>query len=174
MCAKKSKKKRGASDEGDGFKTVARNKKARYQYHILDTFEAGLALTGNEVKSVRQGQVSLEEGYGRVRDGEIYLVDCHIAPYEKTGFDLPEPRRPRKLLLHKAEIRRVRSKVTERGFTLVPLRVYFKGPWAKIEIALARGKGRADKREDMKKRTQAREVDRALRGRQRRSRRGGS
>ena len=117
------------------------------------------------MKSVRQGEVSLAESYARVSDGELRLVDCHIAPYEKTGFDRPDPTRPRKLLLHKAEIRRLRTRVVERGLTLVPLRMYFKGPWAKVELALVRGKGRADKRQDLKKRTQAREVDRALRGR---------
>ena len=194
MCAKRRPKKRPeglvpqttghgkAKDEGDDFRTVARNRKARHNYHIFDTFEAGIALTGNEVKSVRQGGVSLGESYARVRErggtARVELRDCHIAPYEKTGFDRPDPTRPRKLLLHKAEIRRLRRRVVERGFTLVPLRMYFKGPWAKVELALARGKGQADKREDVKKRTQEREMDRALRGRavrgsRMKSRRGG-
>ena len=193
MCAKKTKQKRKTrkrpSDEDDGFKTVARNRKARHRFHILDTFEAGLALTGNEVKSLREGSVSLDESYGRVvreappkrrgalrhgrGDGEVFLVGCHISPYKKTGFDQPEPTRSRKLLLKKSEIRRISGKVVERGFTLVPLRVYFKGPWAKVELALARGKGYADKREDVKKRDQQRDMARALRGRGRKTRRGG-
>ncbi len=194
MSAKKTTHKRKArkkpSDEDDGFKTVASNRKARHRFHILDTFEAGLALTGNEVKSVRDGHISLDESFGRIvrkappkrggsaprrgrSDGEVFLVGCHISPYEKTGFDQPEPRRPKKLLLKKSEIRRISGKVVERGFTLVPLRVYFKGQWAKVEIALARGKGYADKREDVKKRDQEREMARALRGRRRKTRRGG-
>lgn len=164
-------KSRGKSDP-DGFRTVAQNKKARYNYHILETFEAGLALTGNEVKSVREGGISLNESYARARDGEMFLVGCHIAPYDKTGFDTPEPTRPRKLLLSKLEIRRLKTRSVERGFTLVPLRVYFKGPWAKVEIALAKGKGHSDKRQAMKKRTQSREIERALRGRRRKSRPG--
>ncbi len=171
MSAKGKSKGKGEGD-ADGFRTVARNKKARYNYHILETFEAGLALTGNEVKSIREGQISLDESYARPRDGEIFLVGCHVAAYEKTGFDRPEPRRPRKLLLSKPEIRRLGSKVAERGFTLVPLRIYFKGPWAKVEIALAKGKGGSDKRQALKKRTQSREIERALRGRRRKSRPG--
>jgi SsrA-binding protein len=168
VCARKSRKAGKAERETDGTRTIARNRKARHRFHILDTFEAGLALTGNEVKSLRAGGVSLDESYARVRDTELFLVDCHVAPYEKTGFDRPDPTRPRKLLLRKAEIRRLRSKVVERGLTLVPLRVYFKGPWAKVELALARGKGHADKREDVKRRTQEREMARVLRGRQKR------
>ncbi len=167
-----AKKKSSGKSDPDGFRTVARNKKARYNFHIMETFEAGLALTGNEVKSIRDGQISLDESYARPRDGEMFLVGCHIAPYEKTGFDRPEPTRPRKLLLNKLEIRRLKSSTVERGFTLVPLRVYFKGPWAKVEIALAKGKGHGDKREAVKKRTQSREIERVLRGRRRKSRPG--
>ncbi len=171
VSAKKKSTGKGKGD-ADGFRTVARNKKARYNYHILDTFEAGLALTGNEVKSIREGNISLDESFARPRDGEMFLVGCHISPYGKTGFDRPEPRRPRKLLLHKPEIRRLKIRAVERGFTLVPLRVYFKGPWAKVEIALAKGKGHADKRQALKKRTQSREIELALRGRRRKSRPG--
>jgi SsrA-binding protein len=173
VCAKKNKQEDKPEDDADGLRVVARNRKARYNYHILDTFEAGLALTGNEVKSVRQGEISLGESYARPRDGELFLLGCHIAPYENTGFDQPEPTRPRKLLLKKSEIRRITGKVVERGFTLVPLRVYFKRQWAKVEIALARGKGHSDKRADLKKRSQSREIDRALRSRGRKSRGGG-
>jgi SsrA-binding protein len=152
-------------------KPVATNRKARHRFHVLDTFEAGIALTGNEVKSLREGRVSLDESYARVRGGELWLVGCHVAAYEKTGFDSPDPARDRKLLLKRAEIRRIAPRVIERGLTVVPLRVYFKGPWAKVELALARGKARRDRREDIKKRTQAREVERAL-SRKDRGRRG--
>jgi SsrA-binding protein len=140
---------------------VARNRKARRRFHVLETFEAGISLSGNEVKSLREGQVSLDESYGRVRGGEVFLVDCHIAPYEKTGFDRPEARRDRKLLLKKPEIRRIATRVVERGFTLVPLEMYFKGPWAKVRMALARGKGHADRRDEIRKRTQDQEMRRA-------------
>jgi SsrA-binding protein len=143
-------------------KPVATNRKARHRFRVLDTFEAGIALTGNEVKSLREGRISLDESYARVRAGEFHLVGCHIAAYEKTGFDTPDPRRERKLLLNRSEIRRLATRVIERGLTVVPLRVYFRGPWAKVELALARGKGHRDRREDIKRRTQAREVERAL------------
>jgi len=146
---------------------VAQNKKARFRFHIVEAIEAGIALTGNEVKSLRAGQISLDESYARVRGGEVFLVDCHIAPYGKTGFDRPEPKRDRKLLLSRAEIRRLAGRVLERGYTLVPLKVYFKGPWAKVELALARGKPFADRREAIRRRSQEREIDRALASRRR-------
>lgn len=142
-------------------RVIAQNRKARHRYEILETFEAGMALTGNEVKSVRQGQISLDEGYARVRAGEIVLVGCHIAPYERTGFDTPDPTRDRKLLLRRSEIRRLSSRIIQRGFTAVPLKVYFSGPWAKVEIALARGKGRVDRRADIKEREVKRQLERA-------------
>jgi SsrA-binding protein len=147
--------------------SVVQNKKARHRFQIQDTFEAGIVLSGNEVKSLRSGQISLDESYARLSEGELFLVDCHIAPYGKTGFDRPEPKRDRKLLIKRAEIRKLTPRVLERGYTLVPLRVYFKGPWAKVEIALARGKDFADRREDIKKRSQKRDIDRVLAGRRR-------
>ena len=165
--------KRGVAGRKVGPRAVAENRKARHRFRILETVESGIALTGNEVKSVREGQISLNESYARVRDGEFFLVDCHIAPYDKTGFDRPDPRRERKLLLNASEIRRLASRVIERGFTVIPLRVYFKGPWAKVELALARGKGFADKRADIKRREQERDIARSLasRGRVRKGRR---
>ncbi len=166
MSAKARKRSKGA-DGGRSDRDVARNRKAGYLFQFIETVEAGIALTGNEVKSVREGGVSLGESYARVRDGEIYLVGCHIAPYGKTGFDRPDPLRDRKLLLGKAEIRRLGSRVVERGFTLVPTRLYFKGPWAKVELALARGKRSRDKRADIKKRQQNRDVARLLASRSR-------
>lgn len=150
------------AQRGEEPKVVAQNRKARHLYHILETVEAGIALTGNEVKSVRAGQISLDESYARPEGGELFLVGCHIAPYEKTGFDRPEPKRKRKLLLKRSEIKRFTGRVTERGLTLVPLRVYFKGPWAKVELALAKGKGRSDRREELKRRSAMRDIERAL------------
>ena len=153
---------RHAAGERPPPKVVAQNKKARHRFHVLETVEAGISLTGNEVKSLRDGQVSLDESYARVRGGEVFLVDCHIAAYEKTGFDQPDPRRERKLLLGRHEIKRLGVKVIQRGFTLVPTRLYFKGPWAKVELGLARGKGAVDRRSDIKKREQKRDMARAL------------
>jgi SsrA-binding protein len=169
VSAKKAKKAEGAGAR-DGPRPVAENRKARHRFHVLETFEAGISLTGNEVKSIRQGGMSLSESYARVRGREVYLVDCHIAPYDRTGFDRPDPRRERKLLLKTPEIKRVASRVIERGYTLVPLKAYFKGPWAKVLVALARGKGHADKRAEIRKREHARAMSRAMAGR----RRGGS
>jgi SsrA-binding protein len=160
-----ARKKRAGKASKDGPRSVAENRKARHRFHVIETFEAGVALTGNEVKSIRQGGMSLAESYARVRGGEVFLVGCHIAPYDSTGFDRPDPRRERKLLLSKSEMRRIGTRVIERGFTLVPLRAYFKGPWAKVEIALARGKGYADKRADIKRREHARAISRAMAGR---------
>jgi len=151
-----------ADDRRDELRPVAQNRKARHRYHILETVEAGLALTGNEVKSVRLGRISLDEAYARPRGEEVFLVGCHIAPYEKTGFDRPDPVRDRKLLMKRSEIRRYARRVAERGLTLVPLKVYFKGPWAKVELALARGKGYADRREELRARSEARDMARAL------------
>jgi SsrA-binding protein len=166
-----SAKKSGKSKIADGSRPVAENRKARHRFEILETFEAGISLTGNEVKSLRQGGMSLDECYARVRGGEVFLVDCHIAPYDRTGFDTPDPRRERKLLLKSGEIKRISVRVLERGFTLVPLKAYFKGAWAKIVIAIARGKGHADKRAAIKKREHSRSIARALAGQRRGGRR---
>jgi SsrA-binding protein len=166
VSAKKAGKAKGAGAKA-GPRPVAENRKARHRFHVLETFEAGISLTGNEVKSLRQGGMSLSESYARVRGREVFLVDCHIAPYDRTGFDRPDPRRERKLLLKTPEIKRVATRVLERGFTLVPLKAYFKGPWAKVLLALARGKGHADKRAAIKKREHARAISRAMAGKRR-------
>ena len=168
MSARKRTRPEGAAESRDGGRIIAQNKKARHRYHIIETVEAGLSLTGNEVKSLRQGGMSLAESYARVRGGEFFLVDCHIAPYESTGFDRPDPLRDRRLLLKHSEIRRLATRVLERGFTVVPLKAYFKGPWAKVELALARGKGFADKRAAIRKRQHGRDMARALSARGRR------
>jgi SsrA-binding protein len=143
-------------------KVVATNRKARFEYTIEDRFEAGVALTGTEIKSVRAGAVSLGEGFVVVRNGEVWLVDAHIAAYEQAGGRTHEPRRPRKLLLHRREIGRLQADVQQKGYTIVPLRMYFKGPYAKLEIGLAKGKRQYDKREAIAERDSQRRVRREL------------
>ena len=143
-------------------KSVAENRKAFHDYHIIETFEAGIALLGTEVKAIREGSVNLRDSFGRVEGGEIWIYNVHISPYSHRGYADHEPTRRRKLLLHRQEIRKLIGKTVERGMTLVPTRVYFKGPYAKVEIALARGKDRFDKRESIKAREQRRDVERAM------------
>jgi SsrA-binding protein len=139
-------------------KNVYVNRKARHDYFLMDRLEAGIALAGSEVKSVREGKVSLQDSYAVIEDGEAYIINMHISPYEKSSRFTPDPKRTRKLLLHKAEIRRLTGKVAEKGLTLIPLRVYLLRGRAKIELALARGKPRRDKRQDMAKRDAEREM----------------
>jgi SsrA-binding protein len=146
-------------------KVIARNRRARHDYHIEDTVEAGLVLTGTEVKSLRAGRASLTDGFGQVTDGEAWLHGVHIPEYTLGTWTNHEPRRTRKLLLHRKEIDRLASSTKERGLTIVPLSLYFKDGRAKVELALARGKRTYDKRHDLAARDAAREVDRALRGR---------
>lgn len=155
--AKKGKRKAAPGD-------VATNRQATYRYHLLEKFECGIVLRGSEVKSLREGRVQLKDAYATVRDGEVWLHNMHIAPYGPAARDNHEPERPRKLLMHKREIERLIGKTQEKGLTLVPTRVYFKGPHAKVELALARGKDVRDKREDLKHKEQKREIERALRG----------
>lgn len=145
---------------------VADNRKARHDYSIEESFEAGLALTGSEIKSVRIGRVNLRGSYARVENGEVTMYDAHISPYEQSGTIFNhEPTRPRKLLLHRREISRIAGLVDRQGYTLVPLRVYFKGRRAKIELGLAKGKKLYDKREDIAKREAQRDIDRAMKSR---------
>jgi SsrA-binding protein len=143
-----------------GRKVVASNRKARHDYTILDTFEAGLALTGTEVKSLRAGRASLVDAFAQVKDGEIYLHAVHIPEYAQGTWTNHEPRRTRKLLLHRGEIDRLIGKVKESGLTLVPLSLYFSDGWAKVEVGLARGKRTYDKRQDLAKRDAEREISR--------------
>jgi len=151
-----------------GEKTIAVNRKARHDYFIDETVEAGIVLLGSEVKSLREGRVNLKDSYARItKDGEAVLVGVHISPYGFTTRDVPEPDRQRKLLLHRAEIDRLAGKTRERGYTLVPTRMYFKNGRAKVEIGLARGKERHDRREAVRKAESKREIDRALKARQR-------
>src|SRR6186713_461869 len=146
---------------------VARNRQATHRYHLLDKWEAGLVLTGTEVKSLRDGKAQIKDGYAAVRDGEVWLHNVHIPPYAPATRENHEPERPRKLLLHKREIERLIGKTREKGLTIVPTRLYFSGPRAKVEIALARGKDQRDKRESIREREQSREMERALRYRNR-------
>jgi SsrA-binding protein len=140
---------------------VATNRQAGHRYNLLDRWECGMVLTGTEVKSLRGGKAQLKDGYAAVRDGEVWLFNVHIPPYAPATRDNHEPERPRKLLLHRAEIQRLIGKTREKGLTLVPTRLYFSGRTAKVEIALARGKDRGDKRQALKERDMKREMDRA-------------
>lgn len=146
-------------------KVVATNRKAYHDYHIGETYEAGIVLTGTEIKSVRQGMVRLRDSFARVENGEVFLYNMNVSPYDAGNRFNHEPRRTRKLLLNKSEIRKLATKTQEKGFTLVPLKVYLKNGWAKVELALARGKRLYDKREDIKKRDIRRQVDRAIKDR---------
>lgn len=146
-------------------KLVATHRRARFEYEILDTVEAGISLRGPEVKSLRAGRANLADSYAVVRRGEVFLMNAHISPYEEAGRENVEARRARKLLLHRAEIARLQGQVAERGFTLVPLSLYFKDGRAKLELAVARGKKLHDKRETIRRREEEREVRRTLRGR---------
>ena len=143
-----------------GIKVIARNRKATHDYLIEERFEAGLVLTGTEIKSIRAGRVNLREGYVQARNGELWLVSVHIAPYDPAGRQGHDPLRPRKLLLHRHEINRIIGRMQERGYTLIPLQLYLKEGRAKIEIALGRGKRKYDKREAIRKRDTEREIHR--------------
>lgn len=144
-------------------KVVATNPKAHHDYYIEDTYEAGIVLTGPEIKSVRAGRVNLRDSFVLIKDGEAWLMNAHIAPYKQAGRQNHDPRRPRKLLLHRYQINRLMGRVQEKGYTIVPLRMYIKGRWAKVEIALAKGKKLYDKRRAIAEREAERRIRRALR-----------
>lgn len=150
------------SDAG-GRRVVARNRKARHEYLILDTFEAGMELRGPEVKSLRAGSVSFQDAFARVERGEVWLHNLHISPYEQANRNNVDPVRPRRLLLNRGEIRQMTVKTEEKGLTLVPLEIYFSRGYAKVSVAVARGKKLHDKRETLKRREQDREAQRAVR-----------
>lgn len=156
---------RGTGANRDAVRTVADNRKARHDYHIEETYEAGIVLQGTEVKSLRGGQCSLRDSHAEIRDGQVYLINSHIPAYTHGNRFNHEPRRERKLLMHRYEIRRLIGRVRERGYTLVPLRLYFSGPRAKVELALARGKKSYDKRDAIAERDAQRDMERALAGR---------
>ena len=147
-----------------GEKLICQNKKARHNYSIEDTYEAGIALVGTEVKSLREGRANLGDSYGKIKNGELFLVDAHISPYSHANRFNHDPLRTRKLLLHKKEIRRLIGKVQERGFTLIPLRLYFSNGKAKVELGLGKGKKLFDKRETLKRKTMERDMERGRKG----------
>lgn len=146
-------------------RTLVENRRARFSYEILETLEAGIALAGTEVKSIREGKANIQEAYADIRGGEVYLVGSHISPYSHGNRTNHDPLRDRKLLLTAREIQRLQGKVAEKGLTLVPVRLYLKGRLVKLELGVGRGKKLVDKREDIKRRDQEREIQRSLRGR---------
>ena len=149
--------------EGKGVKIVAQNRKARYSYFIEERYEAGMALKGTEVKALREGRANIKDGYARITDGEVYLMDVHISPYAFGNRLNHDPLRPRKLLMHRREIHRLTGKVKERGFSLIPLSIYFSHGRAKVALALAKGKKLYDKREALKRKAMEKEVERSQR-----------
>ena len=152
----------------ENVKVVTVNRKARHDYHVLERFEAGIVLLGTEVKALRNGRANLKDSYASLEGNELFLHNCHIGPYPPAGpYNQHEPERPRKLLLHRYEIERLIGKTQQRGQTLVPLRVYFKGPRAKVELALATGKEGRDRRREIRDREVRREVERDMRHRMR-------
>lgn len=151
------------SEKTESYKVISDNRQARYLYEILETYEAGVELTGTEVKSIRAGRVNLQDGYALIRNGEAWLINVHISPYSASGqYFNHEPRRTRKLLLHRQEIRKLIGKVEQQGLTIVPLKMYLKRGWVKVSIALCKGKKIHDKRESMKRRQDQRDMQRAM------------
>ncbi len=147
-------------------KSVSENREARHLYEILETFECGIELKGTEVKSVRAGKVNLRDGFARFKNGELYLLNVHISPHETaSNYFNHDPRRTRKLLMHRAELRKLIGKVEQKGLSLVPLKMYFKGDWAKVLLGLGRGKKLHDKRQTLKERQEKREMERAVKQR---------
>ena len=153
--------------KNQSIKIVAENRRARHDYHIHETFEAGIVLTGTEIKSLRGGRANLTDSYARIENGELYLISAHISPYDQGNRFNHEPRRNRKLLMHKSEILRLLGKTREKGYTLVPLKIYLSHGLAKVELALASGKDLYDKRQSAAEKDAKREVERTLRDRQR-------
>ena len=165
MNKKKGKKKHAATDPNE--RSVAENRKARHKYNVLDTLECGVVLVGSEVKSLRNGRLSLDEAYGRVRNDEVWLVGSDIAEYNEASRMNHDPKRPRKLLLHRREIRKFANKAHEKGFTLVPLKMYFKNGRAKVLLGLCQGRKLHDKREALKTAETKRDISREMRKRSR-------
>ena len=153
--------------DGKGIKVVAKNSKAYHDYFIEEKFEAGIELAGTEVKSIRMGNVNLKDSFCLIKDGQLSVLGMHISPYEKGNIFNKDPRRPRRLLMHKREIMRLFARIKQDGYSLIPLSVYFKGPRVKLSLGLARGKKLYDKRESAAKRDAKREMDRAMKSRNR-------
>ncbi len=154
----------GKQENRDDIKVICQNKKARHDYEIIETIEAGIALRGTEVKSLRMGKANLKDSYARIKNGEVFLIGTHISPYPFANYNNHAPLRDRKLLLKRQEIRKLLGKIKEKGLTLVPLRLYFKRGKVKVELALAKGKRLFDKRETLRRKTMEREAQRALLG----------
>ena len=146
------------------YKVAAENRKARFDYTIIDVYKAGLVLTGNEVKSIRQGNLNLADSFGRVERNEIWLYNVHVSPYSQADQRQIDPLRPRKVLLEKSVLIKLAGKVAEKGLTLVPLKVYFEGNWAKVDLALAKAKKKYEKRDTLRRRTAEREIEDAFKG----------
>lgn len=146
----------------EGIKVIAENRQARFEYFVLDAYETGIVLSGDEVKSIRQGAVNLKDSFGVIIKGEVFLRNCHVTPYQKGSYFNSEARRDRKLLLKRSEIAKLSGKVNEKGLTLIPLKLYLKGSLIKLELGLCQGKKLYDKRETLKRRTQERETQRAV------------
>ena len=157
-----SKKKKSSAKESVNVFPVIRNKKARFNFQLLEKLEAGIALRGTEVKSLRQGKASLEEAYARIRSGELYLIGCHISEYDHGNIQNHEPTRPRKLLVHRRELNKIESRLSQKGLTLVPVRIYFKHGLAKVEIMIASGKTHSDKRDKLKTQQMDRDASREI------------
>ena len=164
MAKSGSSKAKGKADD-ESWKIVARNRRARHEFDLLDSVEAGIVLTGTEVKSLRSGKASLEESYAGIENGEVWLYGCDIPEYLQANRMNHKAKRPRKLLLHRVEIDKMIAKASERGLTIVPLKIYFKDGMAKVEICVARGRKSYDKRDALKKQDAKRDMDRAIRGR---------
>ncbi len=160
---KKPKKKDSPDREHDNERVIAQNRKARHEYEVLETLECGIVLVGSEVKSLRSGRLSLDEAYGRMKDGEVWLMGCDIAEYVQANRLNHQPRRPRKLLMHRREIRKFASQAYEKGLTLVPLKMYFSEGRAKVLMGICRGKKIHDKRESIKAKSMNRDIQRAMR-----------
>lgn len=158
MAKKKEKKENKASSS----RVVADNRRARHEYHVLETIECGIELVGTEVKSIRNGQANLKDSHARIEDGEVFLYNSHISPYDHGNRFNHEPTRKRRLLLNKKEIQKLKSKIQEKGLTLIPLKLYFKTNWVKVELGLCKGKKLYDKREDIAKRDTQRQLERVI------------
>ncbi|MGE5849751.1 MAG: SsrA-binding protein SmpB [Candidatus Methylomirabilota bacterium] len=156
---------KGRRTAAESPRTLCTNRKARHDYHVEETYEAGIALLGSEVKSIREGRANLRDSYAAFREGELFLYNCHVSPYAQASRFNPDPLRPRKLLMRREEMQRLVGKVEAKGLTLVPLSLYLKGRLVKVGLALARGKKQYDRREDIKRREAEREVARAIRAR---------
>ena len=163
MSAKQADKSKKEKRDDDNERLVAQNRSARHEYEVVDTLECGLVLRGSEVKTLREGKVTIDEAYGRVKGNEVWLVGCDIPEYKQANQFNHEPRRPRKLLLHKREIDKFANRAFEKGLTLVPLKLYFKRGKAKLLLGICRGRKLHDKREEMKKKTMTRDIARAMR-----------